>query len=315
LLLKDDSELSRRSDRACGALHFAATAVAGAVACVLLVHLTISSSSTAYAKHIGGLEGHLISIEDLAWPLLLQMALWDSQRHIKIGMAALLTLLIALNPNRAVLLGVAYFGILAPVTFMLFRDRVLNVKYMSLIALLVVAVVGLLAYQTFIRGGDSLAGAERAVASRIVNPSFQAAVAGALASRDDPAMPNLQQTIMSKLRLSSGPGFNRYLFSAIYGDEHGGATPLLYGEAAALGIAMESVWVAGAILFLVITYLALRHFARVDVILALAIWRGSMGGLFDVLPAVIIQLGFCIFLSTVLTHQRVFRMKADATPS
>ena len=49
-------------------------------------------------------------------------------------------------------------------------------------------------------------------------------------------------------------------------------------------------------LVLLLAFMTLRGVVDMPVLFAIALWRSAMGGLFDILPALVLQVAFCFLL-------------------
>lgn len=251
-------------------------------------------------------ESALISLESLAWPLLLQLVFWTRQIRWKVTLIAFLAALAAISPFRSPLFSIFYFGALIPFAtmlavgnFMSQRTRVISVVAMMGLILFTSLV---LLYQTNSRYSDQdvpsyqsrLALVEAGLASRGVSPFFQAALVKRLALKEE-ALPGFLASIGQKFRADTN--LNEYIFKTIYGNDGiGQTTTLYYGESIANTRISPIFWAFAGPLALVLTYFLLRPFCDVGLLIAIALWRSSEGGLFDVITALALQLGFCLVL-------------------
>ena len=252
-------------------------------------------------------ESGLISLENLTWPLLLQLVFWTRQICWKVVLIAFLAALVALSPFRSPLFSIFYFGALIPFAVMLAvgnfmprRTKVISVAAMMVLILFTSLV---LLYQTNSRYSDQdvtgrqesrFALLEAGLTSRGVSPFFQAALVKRLALKE--ALPGFLASIGQKF--GAGTNLNEYVFKAIYSNGwYGQTTTLYYGESIANTGISPIFWAFAGPLALVLTYFLLRPFCDVGLLIAIALWRSSEGGLFDVITALTLQLGFCLVLS------------------
>jgi hypothetical protein len=135
---------------------------------------------------------------------------------------------------------------------------------------------------------------------RVAIPLFQAHLARAYDF--DPRMPTLADDLLTKLRLRRALDFNSYLFAATHeGISLGEVTSLYFGEAAVRTTSDPIVWSVAAPLLLVLIWVVLRKLeVDASLLIGLAIWRGSLGGLIGVMPALAIQLGLYVALCRLL---------------
>jgi len=83
---------------------------------VVLVHLTAQVAGPAFASRAdeAGNYGSLISIENLLWPLLLQLYLSQPDGRLRAAALAALLAVMALSPYRSALLAIMIFGFAVP---------------------------------------------------------------------------------------------------------------------------------------------------------------------------------------------------------
>jgi hypothetical protein len=282
------------------------------VSIVLVAHiLERSSASLPYDVRIPPREGAFISLENLCWPILLQLLFWTKDGALRPIIVSFLIMIVALSPFRAVLFAVVYFGAVIPLSSWLLTNplRTRRAVWLTGSALtLTVTILALaIAFQTQTRiersawsnaGSRQPAALFNALISRGLSPLFQAELVAQVVETEPAAVPTFVQTVAAKFRLSSRPNLNEYIYSMLYQSEgEGQTTSLFFGEAVANSAAWPVYWMFSAPLFLVLLYVFTRSYADVGILVAIALWRGAMGGLFDVLPALILQLGFCISLA------------------
>jgi len=271
--------------------------VSAALALVCALHVL---SSDAFTPRISALvsEGHWISIENLMWPLLLQLLILTSDNRSRLIAGSTLLLAAAMSPFRGVFFAIVLFGGILPLATHLSRRTFL---YLCIIG---AVLAGVVLWQTSNRS-DSARGyvVARAMSQRIIMPLFQ----GFAAERID-HLPTFADNIEQKLRISKGPNLNQYLFDRIYGMGIGETTALFYGEGVA-NVRYPVAWIVGATLLPVLIALGLAQFGvAAGVIAGLAIWRGSLGGLSDVFPAMAIQMSFLV-LSRFINFERTHGLR------
>jgi hypothetical protein len=267
-------------------------------------------------------ESTFISLENLAWPVLLQLLLWTRIGALKATIIAFLSAVIALSPFRAVLFAALYFGAAIPLVSRLCarppRARGLPRRAMAGLAVTVAALALGIIYQTQTRrlqavdAGEDLslqpAGLIDALASRTMTPLFQAELAARIVAAQPSGVPTFVDTVASKFSRNNVMNLNKWLYGTLYQTNTGGqTTSMLFGEAVANSGQWPGYWLFSAPLLLILVYIALRNFLDIQVLVAVALWRGAMGGLFDVLPAFVLQLAFCLALGWVFAADRRWR--------
>jgi len=269
----------------------------------------------------------VISIANLGFPLLLQLSVVAPSSRVRMGYLAAAAALLCISPFRATFLAAVFFGIVLPAVEALCSGRarrgLLTRRSLSLAGAgvlgAVVLVAGIILYQTAQRSAPLFAAAPSAehyagslvpkLTQRIAYPLYQAHFAEAMASVEP--LPSVGDELASKLRLGKHVNLNEALYGKLYGPGSvGETTSLYYGEAAARTALAPLAWVVAGPLFYVLAWLALRRL-RVDaaVLAGLAIWRGSLGGAFAVLPAFVIQSAVLLVVCRVPgfgagTHER-----------
>jgi hypothetical protein len=284
-------------------------------ACFLLiaVHLTLHELGPAYASRIDQLA-HLsafISIEDLLWPLLIQLFLIERNLRMRVAILASLMLILALTPYRAVAFAIFTFAFLLPLfsalcdisraksTYSLF-DIVSKIAVVSVVgcALLLQGIADsgnrVITAKPQSVGNQGSAIERRAMAQirqRLAFPPYQAAIAKRLSQTV--SLPTITDELERKVHLTDKPNLNEYIYSLIYPGRGlvGETTSLYYGEGAAYFGRAGILWALGAPLLLVVAWALLRK-ADIDAsaILGIALWRSSFAGLITVLPALLLQL-------------------------
>jgi len=260
---------------------------------------------------------HLISAENLAWPLLLQLASTQSTLRSRLLYLAVAFYIAGLSPFRGVLFAVVLFGVMLPLAGHLL-ERANRTRWRSAITnaiglAIACAALGYLVYaQTATRLGPSPGShmLEQTLRERVASPLFQAHLAERLSAFTP--LPDMGQEVRRKLRLTSEPNLNEFLYRRIYGDDYfGETTSLFYGEALANSSSYPLVWAALAPLLLIWGWVVLRRRGfDAGVLFGLALWRGSLGGLATVLPALALQLS--ALLAIYLLQSRARRTERSA---
>jgi hypothetical protein len=267
-------------------------------------------------------ESTFISLENLAWPVLLQLFLWTRICALKATIIAFLSAVIALSPFRAVLFAALYFGAAIPLVSWLCarppQARGSPRLALAGLALTIAALALGIVYQTQTRrlqavdaGADlSLhpAGLIDALASRTMTPLFQAELAARMVAAQPSGVPTFADTVASKFSRDDVLNLNRWLYGTLYqANTEGQTTSMLFGEAVANSSQWPGYWLFSAPLLLILVYIVLRNMLDIQVLVAVALWRGAMGGLFDVLPALVLQLAFCLMIGWVFGAHRRWR--------
>ncbi len=286
-----------------------------AVTVVLVVHNLRHPPAGLGGNHYRPAEAVVVSAENLAWPLLLQLVFWTRQVYRKFLLAAFLAAIAAISPFRAAFFSIFYFGILIPITVgltsatLIPRTKILGAA--ATVTLIVLA--GLLVLiQTSQRLEITRFGTKsidmrvnldgRQLTSRAFTPFFQAVLVDRLARSQAP-LPDLVATVKGKFHLGS-QNLNQFAYEILYGGHGGQTTPLYYGESIANTRLPPLFWEFAAPLALVLLYFFLRPICDVGVLVSIAIWRSSMGGLFDVMTALALQIGVCLFLTYLAGSSR-----------
>lgn len=253
----------------------------------------------------------VISIANLGFPLLLQLSVMAPSPRVRIGYLAAVAALLCITPFRATFLAAVFFGIVLPaVETLSTRGALLGRRSLWLITggvLGAVALIGaMILYQTSQRSAPMFSVAPQAerdagelmskLIQRIAYPLYQAHFAEVIAVTEP--LPSVRNELATKFRLGKGGNLNEALYGKIYGSGSvGETTSLYYGEAAARSALAPIAWVVAGPLLYVLAWLALARFrVEAGVIAGLAIWRGSLGGVFAVLPAFVIQAGVMLVL-------------------
>lgn len=308
-----------------------ATASAAILGAAYLVAAIVAPPSLSRVAEISQ-HAALISIVNLGWPIILQLAAMAPDFRTRLGYLASLVALLCITPYRATVLAAAAFGIVFPALAALlstaressgFRMRTWSIwRWMAIAAgaIGVTAVAGaMILYQTAERtspifrttvsAGETASSLALKLAQRIAYPIYQAHFAERLGETQ--ALPSALDELASKLRLTRRENLNQQLYRRIYGPGTvGETTSLYYGEAAARTSLAPFAWVVAAPLLYVLAWVLLaRMGVDVGILAGLAIWRGSLGGTFSVLPAFVLQV-LIIWLLCRLTA-----LRAPATAS
>jgi hypothetical protein len=279
-----------------------------AVAAVLTVHNVRHALTGLSGQYYRPAESTYVSIESLAWPLLLQLVIWSRQIHRQFLLVAFLAAITAISPFRNTILSILYFGALIPFVSALLVGRSLSRRAklvsLSVLIVLVLMVSLLVLYQTGRRVDrtaydanielSQVAAVEHAMTSRALTPFFQAAMVERLVQGEQ-SLPGFLSSIAEKLHLGF-ENLNEYTFRVIYTGV-GQTTTLYYGESVANTGIPPIFWEFSAPMALILLYFLLRPISDVSALFAVALWRSSMGGLFDVLTALLLQVAFCLVLT------------------
>lgn len=287
-----------------------------AIFVVFAAHTIWSAMSDVQLSRIGTItqQSNFFSLENLIWPLLLQ--LMNSSKTIKYKFLyfALLLPIVSLSPYRGVLFAVLLFGFALPIFAMLASSGVVKPPRRSFMwggaALLVVALLLFSIYSdTNGRNPEKAQGhiqkqTQHKLEQRLTYPLFQAYLAERVAVYEP--LPTVWDEILIKLRLGHGQNLNEYLYGKIYGvGSSGETTSLYYGEASANGMSAPLLWIVVGPLLLVFIWLYMRYLGyEVGTLVSIAIWRGSLGGVATVIPALIIQI---IAVVAVSRHRESIR--------
>lgn len=291
-----------------------ALGVTTALAIVVLVGQIGSLPSLSRVKEITH-HAAVISIANLGFPLLLQLAARAPQLRLRVVYLAAVATLLCITPFRATFLAVLVFGVVLPVVEPVLGKgswrATLTRRRLALgaggVLAVGVLVAGLIVYQTAQRSEPLLASAPQAqryadaivpkLVQRIAYPIYQAHFAKVLAETE--RLPSALDEVMAKLRLTKHANLNEALYRRIYGPGSAGeTTSLYYGEAAARSALVPLAWVVAAPLLYVLAWLGFaRRGFDVGILAGLAIWRGSLTGAFSVLPAFVVQSAVLILLT------------------
>jgi hypothetical protein len=251
-------------------------------------------------------ESTFISLENLAWPVLLQMMNSSRRYGDKLLCLALFLSIAVLSPYRAILLTFAFFGLLLPVLDTLWArartgrfNAVTTLKYGSALFLILLILTTGIYFQTRGRAVGTAPTSttqelrqqtKNRLVQRLTYPLFQAHFAQVVTNNAQTPKP--ADEILKKLRLTDKLNLNEYLYSRIYGTGTvGEMTSLYYGEGAAYLRSPPLIWAVVAPLFFVTIWLLFcRYGYPVETLIGIAIWRGSLGGIVPLLPSLALQL-------------------------
>jgi len=288
----------RVSGRAFGAFGLVVllTAVSAAI-------MEASTSLPLYRDEVFLKFSAIISFWNLLWPLCLQLANTASSWRWRVLFLGLLAPVIAYSPFRGVVFAVAMFGVFLPMTeHAAERVKASGVRsreavLYAAIATAVIAVTGLfIGIATQERATNMQLASEGTVAQiasqlgqRVAIPLYQAGLAQAV--RLDPNIPTVTDELLAKLRLRKALSINGYLYAMTHPDAtFGETTSLYYGEAALRTDSPHIVWMVVAPWLLIAVWLVLRKFGyEAGTLIGISIWRGSLGGLINIVPALAIQ--------------------------
>jgi hypothetical protein len=298
---------------------------------LLLAHLIARGLIPANPSRIDELHyfSTFVSIENLLWPLLIQLLLLEKDTRLRSGLISALMLIMVLTPYRAVVFAIFVFGFALPIGYLLcdgYREKWSRTSLAAIATRTVLATA--IGVVLFLDGAvDSQARALTAspielvaplvkrppgepielttigrLRQRFAFPLYQAAIVEHLSRTQ--AVPSLLDELARKFRLNDHPNLNEFAYRAIYPGSVtvGQTTSLYYGEGAAYFGAAGILWTVCAPLLLVIAWFLLSRLGlEVGAIMGIALWRSSFAGLITILPAVLLQL-FVIF---VIARSRV----------
>lgn len=252
-----------------------------------------------------------ISLANLLWPLVLQLSNMSKKFSYRFSYFLILLLVASFSPFRGVILAIVIFGTIIPGMSAIYNSRQNAMSTANGLKLFLgMLVVGALIFSVYsetvqratnidrqVSSGSGSSALSDKVVQRLSYPLFQAYFAEQL-SKFHLELPNVSDGVLNKFRLTDSPNLNQYLYSEIYGTGSvGETTSLYYGEAAANSNTFPLVWIT---LGPVILYLIFRVSRKLGVesstLVGIAIWRGSLGGVVEVLPALLIQIVLLFFL-------------------
>ncbi len=284
--------------------------------CVLIfAHLVTRELAPAYSSRIGDLShfSTFTSVENLLWPLLVQLLLLEKDWRLRSTISAVLMLILILTPYRAVSLAIFAFSFVLPLVYLLWaayraawakRALWAVANRAVLVALVGCAILsdGTVDSQTRAVTATPLAATGHEpgmielstmgrVRQRLAFPLYQAAIVSYLSKTTK--LPTVIDELERKFRLNDKPNLNEFTYNTIYPGivTLGQTTSLYYGEGAAYLGKAGLLWTLGAPLMLVVAWLLLRRAGlEVGAILSIALWRSSFAGLITILPALLFQL-------------------------
>ena len=122
------------------------------ISTVLIIHY-MHHKSAAYTAE----ESVFVSMESLAWPLLLQLVFWSRHIRWKCLLAVFLAAIVAISPFRSTLFAILYFGVLVPISTKITANKFASrkTKVLGLVAALALLLFMSLAvvFQTNFRVG------------------------------------------------------------------------------------------------------------------------------------------------------------------
>jgi len=270
---------------------------------ICAVIMETSTSLPLYRDEVFLKSPAIISLWNLLWPLCLQLANTASSWRWRGHFLGLVAPVIAYSPFRGVMFAVAIFGVFLPMTeHIATRVKASSVRSREValyfaIATTTIAITGLyIGIATQERATNMQLGSEGTfvqiaskLGQRIAIPLYQAGLAQAV--RLDPNIPTVTDEVLAKLRLRKALSINGYLYATTHhGTALGETTSLYYGEAALRTDAPHIVWMVVAPWLLIVVWLVLRKFGyEAGTLIGIAIWRGSLGGLINIAPALAIQ--------------------------
>jgi hypothetical protein len=286
-----------------------AIAVAALVCLAHVIHDFVLPIHLSRVENIGAAAG-FISMENLVWPLLLQLAYTSQSLRLRFSSLLAALAIAALSPFRGVLFGLIAFGVVLPTVVSFISPSIAPAgggsRTMKIFAVLFALLVGggVLLQQTLSRRPDNAnprhaVAVENAIQQRAAIPLFQAYEAEVLSQSS--TLPSLVDGLLKKLRIQGGPNLNEFLYRQSYGSRGvGETTSLYYGEAAANFHFNPIYWIVFAALTTASVSMILSRFGfDVGVLAGIALWRGSLGGFGDVLPAFVLQIVAVLGLSIV----------------
>jgi hypothetical protein len=296
------------------------TLLLAATAAVLIAHNIYHAPTGSRGYRVE--ESAFVSIESLAWPLFLQLIFWTQQLRCRGLLASFLLAIVAISPFRNALFSIIYFAVLVPSAGILIvnktssrRTKAFGVAWIAVLVLLIATSV---VYQTGRRIASNpaeparvqVAKVEEALTFRAFAPFFGAVFVDYLAHAGRP-LPNFFESITEKFRVTTN--LNEYAYKKLFGgDIPYQETTLYYGEAVVNARISPIFWQFAAPLALVLAYFLLRPICDVSILIAIALWRGAMGGLFDIVTALVLQVGFCLLLALLQRRSRGYPASAQA---
>ena len=276
-----------------------------------IVQIYLSSIEIEHISRIKEISesSTVISLANLLWPLLLQLSNSSKKFFYRYSYFLLLLLVASFSPFRGVILAIAIFGIIIPGMSAIYNNRQNSMSRANGLKLLLgVLVVGTLIFSVYSETAQRATNIDRRASSgssvltdkvvqRLSYPLFQAYLAEQL-SKIRLELPSIGDSVLNKFRLADSSNLNQYLYSEIYGrGSVGETTSLYYGEAVSNSDTFPLVWITLGPVFLYLIFLASRKLEMdSSTLVGIAIWRGSLGGVIEVLPALLIQIALLFVL-------------------
>ena len=145
-------------------------------------------------------------------------------------------------------------------------------------------------------GGGPVTQLMEKLGQRVAIPLYQAHLA---ADDLDPEVPSISDEVLTKLHPRNASGINAFLYGRMFpGYTNGETTALYFGEAALRTTAHPLIWCVVAPFTLILVWIVLRRYGyATGTLIGVAIWRGSLGGIIDILPALTFQLAVFTMLA------------------
>ena len=279
---------------------------------LLTVHILVEAFGTKTVTRLGEITrlSSFISLENLLWPLLLQLMNSARNPKFKLMYFSLLLSIVSFSPYRGVLLSVLMFGLALPAIAGAAKQKFQWGALRQSRAIAGVALASLAGFSLlFAMYSNTLERPAEVVSSqaqeesqgkltqRLAYPIFQAYFAERIAYQVN--LPTAWDEILRKARLGRRHNLNENLYGKVYGEGTvGEMTSLYYGEAAANSLSLPLIWIVAGPMLLVAIWLTLGKLGYdVSTLVGIAIWRGSLGGVASVLPALILQILAIVVLS------------------
>jgi hypothetical protein len=312
-----------------------------AVLLVLTLHAGLLVWGPAYVSRIDESTAYalLISIENLALPLLMQLRVSAQTPTARHAASATLLLAVSLSPFRTMLVTAFGFAFLLPLAVeaaghfrqpaprpsarpilmrtamvaglaaVLLLSGYLDTTMRAPSLLFSPAQASLNARVRVADASDSIPhpmrrpqpSTLRMLIQRSVYPLYQAAIAARIASTE--SVPSLGAFLQRKFHLSDTPTFEEFVFRRIYGGHgRGETTSLPYGEAHAYVPAPPLLWMSMVPLILIVGWReTARRGLHSGVVFGIALWRSSFSGLLPILPALVLQVAALAGLARLRT--------------
>ena len=253
------------------------------------------------------------SINNLLWPLIIQLANSSPNMRWRVAFLSLLVPIAVHSPFRGVILCIGLFAGIVPLTIYFRSQWRYSLSYTSKIIKICIAVsiiflslITVIAYDTASRKLNMNTDRQNAdvqvnekLAQRIMMPLFQGGLAASRAF--DPGVPTISEEIAGKLRILEIKSLNAYLFNITNEGDTGEMTSLYYGEAVTRTIGPPIIWSIVAPLSFILAWLFfLKSDLDMSTIFAIALWRASLGGWVELLPSLCIQVTAMILLASLV---------------